>query len=134
MRYLVKAKPRFDKLAKLQADIDDGTIGTGSVAHGEYERNMREARRLSDGTVTRVEICYCATPLEEEIPYWEEYFELGEVKDAHARRNCRHENGTETWACSNCDCTEKLETHLALEGVSFLEPLKQANPKDSPTT
>ena len=47
------------------------------------------------------------------------------VKDAHSRRNCRDLNGTEPWACSNCDCTKKLEERLRKRGKAFLEELKR---------
>ena len=56
---------------------------------------MQQARQLPDGSVKWVETCFCATPLEEERPYWEAYFDLVSIKDAHARSRCRHENGTE---------------------------------------
>ena len=49
--------------------------------------------------------CFCATPLQEERPYWKAFFEFDAIKDAHARSQCRDENGTEPWACCNCDCT-----------------------------
>jgi hypothetical protein len=49
------------------------------------------------------------------------------VKDAHSRRNCRHENGTEPWACCDCDCTKKLEERLATQGKSFLETLSRGD-------
>ncbi|MFZ1220372.1 MAG: hypothetical protein WAO00_13840, partial [Chthoniobacterales bacterium] len=65
---------------------------------------------------------------EEERPYWEKYFELLSVKDAHSRRNCRHENGTEGWACCDCDCTAKLEERLAGQGDSFLARLRPTVP------
>ena len=124
MRYLVRArlKPGCDH-ALLNA-IDDESLGAGSVAGDEYVHDMRQARLMPDGTARWVEVCFCDEPLEEERPYWEEYFELLQVKDAHPRKNCRHENGTEPWACSHCDCTRKLEAKLAGEGVSFLEELR----------
>ncbi|PYJ21338.1 MAG: hypothetical protein DME99_08060 [Verrucomicrobia bacterium] len=43
------------------------------------------------------------------------------MKDAHSRRNCRHENGTEPWACCDCNCTKKLEEKLSEQGESFLQ-------------
>ena len=61
----------------------------------------------------------------EERPYWEEYFDLTRVQDAHDRRRCRDENGTEPWACSSCDCTERLERRLAEIGESFLDVLRR---------
>ena len=64
------------------------------------------------------------SPLQEERPYWEAYFELLSVKDAHSRKNCRHENGTEAWACSECDCTKKLEERLQNTGLPLLEILR----------
>ena len=77
-----------------------------------------------DGAVTWVEVCFCATPLAEERPYWEKYFDLLSVKDAHARNNCRDLNGTEPWACCNCDCTSQLEERLAQKGEAFLGRLR----------
>ena len=50
-------------------------MGEGSVAGDEYLRNMNEARVCPDQTVGWVEVCYCPTPLQEERPYWEEYFD-----------------------------------------------------------
>jgi hypothetical protein len=85
---------------------------------------MRNARVLEDGTARWVEICFCSTPLQEERPYWEEYFELTRIQDAHNRRRCRDKNGSEPWACINCDCTERLERKLAATGKSFLEALR----------
>ena len=40
---------------------------------------------LPDGRVQWVEVCYCYTPLSEERPYWEKYFDLLKIQDAHAR-------------------------------------------------
>ena len=119
MRYLVTARLRPEKVAALADAIDTGTLGQGSVAGDEYLRNMSEARQHADGRVQWVEVCYCATPLAEERPYWEEYFDLAKVQDAHARSRCRDENGTEPWACCNCDCTACLEEWLARQGAAF---------------
>jgi hypothetical protein len=95
------------------------------VAEGEYLRNMLEARLGADGTARWVEICYCPTPLQEERPYWEEYFELVRVQDAHSRARCRDENGSEPWACDGCDCTARLEARLAARGEGFLDRLRR---------
>ena len=122
MRYLVKARVKPERREALRRAIDQETLGRGSVAEGEYLRNMREARSTDQGAVW-IEVCYCPTPLEEERPYWEEYFELLEVKDAHARSKCRDESGEEPWACGSCDCTERLERHLAGRGERFLDEL-----------
>lgn len=119
MRYLVTARVKPGCREALDEAIDNGTLGAGSIAGDEYLHNMAEARALPDGSVKWVETCFCATPLAEERPYWEEYFDLLGVKDAHARSKCRHENGTEYWACSNCDCTERLEAVLRKQGKSF---------------
>jgi hypothetical protein len=119
MRYLVAARVKPGRRSALDKAIDKGTLGAGSIAGDEYLHNMAQARQLPDGTVKWVETCFCATPLAEERPYWEVYFDLVSVKDAHARSKCRHENGTEYWACSNCDCTEKLEARLATQGEPF---------------
>jgi len=126
MRYLVTARVRPGREAALLRAIEDGTLGRGSVAGGEYLRNMRDALLRDDGTVRWVEVCFCDVPLDEERPYWEEYFELIRVQDAHRRDRCRDVNGTEPWACGDCDCTVKLERHLSNVGVAFLELLKES--------
>jgi hypothetical protein len=64
--------------------------------------------------------------LQEERPFWEKYFDLVRVQDAHARQRCRDLNGTEPWACGECDCTERLEERMAGWGRPFLEVLRSA--------
>ena len=123
MRYLVTARVRDGQSTALRQAIADRTLGRGSVAGSEYLRNMADARQLPDGRVKWIETCFCPTPLAEERPYWEKYFELLSVKDAHARSKCSHENGTQYWACSTCDCTERLERRLENEGCPFREPV-----------
>jgi hypothetical protein len=125
MRYLVRGRVKPGKERALLEAIDRGTLGAGSVAEGEYLRNMRDARLFDDGTARWVEVCYCNTPLEEERPYWEEYFDLVKIQDAHARTNCRDENGSEPWACGDCDCTARLEAQLAKQAPAFLPILKK---------
>jgi hypothetical protein len=110
--------------ADLLRAIESCTLGRGSVAGGEYLRNMTDARLCEDGAAKWVEVCFCAEPLAEERPYWEEFFELVRVQDAHSRRKCRDETGEEPWACGDCDCTEKLERHLADAGSRFLDALR----------
>ena len=127
MRYLVEARVKPGKEQALVRAIDAGTLGRGSIAGDEYLHNMRQARANANEVATWVETCFCDAPLEEERPYWEKYFELLSVKDAHSRRNCRHENGTEPWACCDCDCTPKLEENLQTEGESFLKTLRSRN-------
>jgi hypothetical protein len=124
MRYLVKARVKPGQEQALLRAIKDGTLGRGSVAGDEYQYNMEQARVSGQGTAQWVETCFCATPLAEERPYWEQFFELISVKDAHARKNCRDANGTEPWACCNCDCTKRLEERLQHWGESFLETLR----------
>ena len=120
MRYLVTARVKPGCAEALDHAIDQGTLGRGSIAGDEYSRNMTNARQLDDGRVVWVEVCYCPTPLLEERPYWEEYFTLEKIQDAHARSRCRDANGSESWACSGCDCTNRLEERLATRGRPFL--------------
>ena len=124
MRYLVRARVRPGRETALLEAVEAGTLGQGSVAEGEYLRNMGDARLCPDRTARWVEVCYCPTPLLEERPYWEEYFELAKVQDAHDRRKCKHENGSEPWACSSCDCTVRLERKLETMGTPFLDSLR----------
>lgn len=127
MRYLVRARVKPGREEALLQAVADGTLGNGSVAGDEYLHNMRQARLFDDGTARWVEVCFCATPLAEERPYWEEYFDLVKVQDAHARHKCRDEHGTEPWACCDCDCTRQLESRLLLQGRGFLETLSEAS-------
>jgi hypothetical protein len=124
MRYLVKARVKDGRQKELLRAIETGELGRGSIAGDEYGYDMEQARVDEAGVAQWVETCFCAVPLEEERPYWEKYFELLSVKDAHARKNCRHENGTEPWACCDCDCTAKLEERLGATGKGFLSELK----------
>ena len=124
MRYLVKARVKSGHAGGLAKAIADRTLGRGSIAGDEYLYDMQMARIDAKGEARWVETCFCDPPLEEERPYWEKYFDLLSVKDGHSRRNCRHENGTEPWACCDCDCTKRLEERLASSGESFLQKLR----------
>jgi hypothetical protein len=125
MRYLVRAQIKPGREAELLQAIDERSLGKGSVAEGEYLRNMQDARLCSDQTARWVEVCYCPAPLQEERPYWEQYFELTRVQDAHDRRRCRDQNGSEPWACGDCDCTARLEQKLKESGKPFLDSLRR---------
>ncbi len=124
MRYLVTARVKPGRERALLEAIEDGSLGAGSVAGSEYLRNMTDARVRDDESIRWVEVCFCAIPLDEERPYWEAYFELVKVQDAHGRHLCRDENGSEPWACSDCDCTERLEARLRSRDRGFLEALR----------
>jgi hypothetical protein len=124
VRYLVTARVKTGREEALADAIDDGTLGAGSIAGDEYFRNMDQARQLDDGRVQWVEVCYCPTPLQEEREYWEGYFDLVKVQDAHARSRCRDLNGAEPWACGDCDCSARLEARLATRGRAFLSELR----------
>jgi hypothetical protein len=129
VRYLVRARVKPGREEDLLQAIEDENLGRGSVAEGEYLRNMQEARVCPDQTARWVEVCYCPTPLQEERPYWEQYFDLTRVQDAHDRRKCRDENGSEPWACGDCDCTARLEEKLKRSGPSFLAELRSSHTK-----
>jgi len=131
MRYLVRARVKAGREVDLLEAIERCTLGRGSVAEGEYLRNMKDARLCEDETARWVEVCYCPSPLLEERPYWEEFFHLTKVQDAHDRRRCKDENGSEAWACSNCDCTQKLEQRLTEKGASFLDVLRRKVKEES---
>ena len=124
MRYLVRARVKPGCEQALLEAVESGSLGEGSVAEGEYLRNMSNARLCADATARWVEVCYCPTPLQEEKPYWEKYFELTRIQDAHDRRRCRDYNGPEPWACGRCDCTARLEQKLSNSGPLFLEILR----------
>ena len=124
MRYLVTARIKPGRAAALLEAIETETLGRGSIAGGEYLRDMAQARLVENEAVRWVEVCFCYTPLAEERPYWEEYFELTRVQNAHNHRRCRDLNGDEPWACSDCDCTNRLEAVMAGWGQPFLTRLK----------
>src|SRR5438874_13375392 len=123
MRYLVKTRVKEGKQQSLLQAISDHTLGQGSIAGDEYLYDLEQARITEDGAAHWVETCFCATPLAEERPYWEEYFELDKVQDAHARSRCRDLTGAEPWACGDCDCSARLEARLAAKGRRFRESL-----------
>jgi hypothetical protein len=125
MRYLVTARVKPGQETALSDAIEARTLGEGSVAGDEYLRNMECARTDESGHVKWVEVCYCATPLAEEREYWEEYFDLEKVQDAHARTRCRDASGQEYWACGDCDCSARLEARLASRGEPFLARLRK---------
>ena len=126
MRYLVTARVKPGRERELLRAIENETLGAGSVAGDEYLRNMIRARLRRDGSVRWVEVCFCAIPLEEERPYWEEYFELVRVQDAHGRHRCRDLDGSEPWACCECDCTDRLEAWMSTRDRPFLHVLEMA--------
>jgi hypothetical protein len=123
MRYLVRARVKPGREGRLAEAVEQGTLGRGSVAGDEYFRNMEAARLQDDGTVKWVEVCFCPVPLLEERPYWEEFFTLLAVQDAHARSRCRDLSGEEPWACCDCDCTVRLEARLQSRGRPLLDGL-----------
>jgi hypothetical protein len=59
MRYLVRARVKPGRESDLLRAIEKQTFGEGSVAEGEYLRNMSEARLCDDQTARWVEVCYC---------------------------------------------------------------------------
>jgi hypothetical protein len=124
MRYLVTARVKAGMERELERAIDSGTLGRGSVAGDEYLRDMDHAHVDEAGRIKWVETCFCPTPLQEEREYWEEFFNLEKIQDAHARSRCRDETGEEPWACCDCDCTKKLEERLASKGRPFLPELR----------
>ena len=126
MRYLVKAKLKPNKEGDLLRAIETGVLGQGSVAGGEYLRDMHHARKLESGLTCWLEVCFCPEPLQEERPYWQEYFEIVQIKNAHNREKCKDLNGTEPWACTDCGCTEQLESRMREWGNAFIDTL---NPK-----
>src|SRR5262245_13772421 len=134
MRYLVTARVKPGCRAGLAGAIADGTLGAGSIAGDEYFRNMADARELDDGRVQWVEVCYCTTPLAEEREYWEVFFALEKVQDAHARSRCKDLNGTEPWACGECDCAARLEARLAARGRRFADSLTGDRDTEAPDT
>jgi hypothetical protein len=125
MKYLVKARVKPGREKALLNAIEAGDLGRGSIAGDEYAWNMQQARLGKDGVALWVETCFCATPLEEERPYWEAYFEILRIQDAHNRKNCRDWNGEKPWACCDCDCTARLEERLSHTGDRFMDKLQQ---------
>ncbi len=125
MRYLVRARVKQGREGDLLKAIDQETLGEGSVAGGEYLRNMKDARVCADQTRAGWKFAIARLPLQEERPYWEEFFDLTRVQDAHDRRKCRDANGSEPWACGDCDCTVRLEEKLKNLGRPFLPSLRK---------
>jgi hypothetical protein len=70
MRYLVRARVKLGQEKPLLRAIDNETLGKGSIAGDEYQRDMKQARVDPAGVATWVETCFCDPPLAEERPYW----------------------------------------------------------------
>lgn len=121
MRYLIKARLRPEKRDALYEAVANETLGTGSVAFGEYVKNMRQARVLDDATVCWIEVCFCQSPLNEELPYWQEYFEDIRIEGAQDPALCSDANGDEARACFGCTCTQELEDEMRSWGGPFIE-------------
>lgn len=120
MKYLVKAKLRESSKPELLQVIADGTLGAGSVAFGEYVKNMQQARVLDDGTVCWLEMCFCRSPLDEEMPYWEKYFTDIQIESARDPKGCKDANGEQRMACYECSCTDALEEEMLSWGKPFI--------------
>ena len=120
MKYLVKANILPRRKGALLAAIADDTLGEGSVAFGEYVKNMKQARVLDDGCLCWVEVCFCSEPLHEERTYWENYFELLEISPAVNPKECQDSNGEEKQACLQCVCAQELEGKMKTWGEPFL--------------
>lgn len=120
MKYLVRGKLIESRKSVLLEEVKSGTLGTGSVAFGEYVKNMRNSRLLDDGTVCWVEICFCATPLNEEMPYWEKYFKDIKIENAQDPKYCQDANGDLKRACFDCSCTDDLEDQMQNWGRPFI--------------
>jgi hypothetical protein len=123
MKYLVKAKLKQSKKTQLLNEIKRGTLGTGSVAFGEYVKNMHQARVLDDGYLSWIEVCFCPTPLQEEKSYWAEYFEEITTKDVVSTTHCKDSNGSAKRACFDCSCSKKLEKQMSSWGKPFFDNL-----------
>src|SRR5438093_977741 len=123
MRYLVRARVKRGCEQSLLQAIENGTLGEGSVAEGEYLRNMKEARLCADDTARWVEVCYCPTPLLEERPYWEQYFELTRVQDAHERRRRRdrRRRSSPVETCRRARAPPTTSAHIPCRGQSRWE-------------
>ena len=87
MRDLAHARVKPDRAGDLLQAIESRTLGSGSIAGSEYLRDMEQAYLLDDGSVGWVEVCLCFSLLEEELHYWEEYFDMNKVMNAHNREN-----------------------------------------------
>jgi hypothetical protein len=120
MKYLLKAKLKDSRKLELLEAVEKGTLGEGSVAFGEYVKNMNQARVLEDGTVCWIEICFCATPLNEEMPYWKEYFDHITVENAQDPLYCQDANGELKRACFDCSCTQDLEEKMLRISKPFI--------------
>ncbi len=123
MKYLIKARLIENKRNALRDAIADETLGQGSVAFGEYVKNMKQARVLEDGTLCWVEICFCATPLNEEMPYWAEYFEDIRIEPTQDSKYCQDANGELARACFDCTCTQTLEDEMQHWGRPFTDEI-----------
>jgi len=62
MRYLVRARIKPGGERSLLDAIERGTLGNGSIAEGEYLRNMQDARLCNGERVGNIEFSYRLCP------------------------------------------------------------------------
>ena len=76
MRYLVTARVKPGRRPALDRPSRMARSGPARSPATSTSHNMDAGPAVPDGTVKWVETCFCATPLDEERPYWEAYFDL----------------------------------------------------------
>ena len=80
MKYSVRAKPRIDKLPRLWAILNDGTVERQEPDGMEILASMRRAV-IVDGEARWWETCYCTPPLRHErSTVYDEFFTDMEAK------------------------------------------------------
>lgn len=121
MKYFVKAKLIPEMEIDLHKNIENETLGMGSVAFGEYVKNMKSARVYADGTICWIEVCFCDIPLKEERPYWEKYFTDIIIENALEPSQCKDFSGETKKFCLECECTISLEKELSQSGKPFIK-------------
>ena len=135
----------LDALQQRLSDVRDRIVGLTPEVFGDaadYLKRLQQSLSTndrpdndarvpagSDGKDCVKALCAISLtsgPLHPIIPSTDsaQFFELLKVQDAHNRKNCRHENDTEPWACTDCDCTRRLEQRLAETGEPFLKTLE----------
>ena len=134
MRYLITAKVKPDQAAALRDAIAGETLGQGSIAEGEYLRNMSLARQRADGRVQWVEVCFCGSLSRRSGPTGRSTSTCPACRTPTRASKCRDLYGNEPWACGDCDCTARLEQRMEEWGRPFLEALEAEDGAAEPSS
>ena len=131
---VVAARILTDLSFRLSGKISERLVNVGEhVAKGQVLARLDPEEQQAELVSAEANVASAEAMVRQSAAAFERQKELLSVKDAHNRKNCRDLNGSEPWACSDCDCTRRLEQRLKERGKPFLGWLQRRFPvKEAP--